>query len=138
LNVSWTPPSGHELRLGYRFLREFATTFESFTVSNDVYDDFDADFERISQLSLAGRWVLSPQFELFGNGFLSLEESSNGSGSLGVLFRSRCDCWELIGSVTQRGRPSETRLEITLQLAGFGGSRARRHSPVYVPEVPGD
>ena len=121
--ISWFPPQGHELALSYRYLRqEFVIPTTSFDFDDDVFGDFDADFDRINQLSLRGRWLLSSRWELFGEGYYSLEESSNGEAALGVLFRSRCDCWELIGELEQRTRPSETRFSLRFNLTGLGQS----------------
>ncbi|MFQ5513116.1 MAG: LPS-assembly protein LptD [Myxococcota bacterium] len=128
LAASWRPESGNELTASYRFLREIPTSFESFTVSDDIFEEFDASADRVSQLSLAGRWVLSSQWELFGDGFVSLEQSSNATGLLGVLFRSRCQCWELTTSLNHSTRPSETRFEIGINLLGFTG-KGRKRSP---------
>jgi lipopolysaccharide assembly outer membrane protein LptD (OstA) len=140
LGSFWTSEVGHELNLSYRFLRDFANSFENFSVSDDIFDDFDDDFDRINQVSLAGRWVISPRWELFGDGSLSLEDGDGrrGFGTLGALYRSRCECWQLIGSVTQRDRPSETLVLLTFQLTGFGRSYGNSYSRTYVPEQPAD
>ena len=120
--ASWRGEGGHELDISYRFLREFSNSFENFNVSDDVFDDFDSDFDRISQFSFSGRWVVSSRWEVFGDGYVSLENSSNGAGLIGFLFRSRCNCWELAMSLEQQSRPVDTRFGIKLNLMGFGRS----------------
>jgi hypothetical protein len=118
--LAWESERGHELSLSYRFLRDFNAGFEDFSVSDDVFDDFEEDFDRVSQLNFEGRWLVSPRLELFGSGYYSFDESSTRSGAVGAVLRSRCDCWELIGEVERSQRPSDTRFTLKINLAGLG------------------
>lgn len=120
LALAWESQRGDELSISYRFLRDFNAGFENFSVSDDVFDDFEEDFDRVSQLSAEGRWLISPRLELFGSGYYSFDESSTRSGAVGVVLRSRCDCWELIGEVERSQRPSNTSFSLKINLTGLG------------------
>jgi lipopolysaccharide assembly outer membrane protein LptD (OstA) len=110
----------HEFRLAYRYLNEVPRVFENFKRSDDVFDDFKEELERVNQLDADLNIALFRQLDVFANGFLSLQESSSSSGRVGFAFLSACACWELITSVEQRTRPDETRFTIELRLAGLG------------------
>jgi lipopolysaccharide assembly outer membrane protein LptD (OstA) len=120
LGLAWDSERGDELSLSYRFLRDFNQGFEDFSVSDDVFDDFEEDFDRVNQLNFRGRWVVSPRLELFGRGYYSFDESSTGAGAVGVVLHSRCACWDLIGELERRARPSDTRFTLKINLTGLG------------------
>ena len=118
--LSWMAERGHELALSYRYVRDIPLTFEAFEFDSDVFDNGDDEVDRINQLSARARWILSQRWELFGDGYYSLDESSTNEGSLGILYRSLCNCWELTAELEQRVRPNTTRFEVRLHLAGLG------------------
>jgi lipopolysaccharide assembly outer membrane protein LptD (OstA) len=121
LSLGWSAEVGHEFSLSYRFLRDLPPVFEDFEFSEDIFDEFDRSFDRINQLGLNATWQVSRRLELFGSAYFSFEESATKSGEIGVVLHSACDCWDLVSSVRQRTRPSDTRFQIELRLAGFGG-----------------
>ena len=120
--LTWEGQGGHELALSYRYLREFSESFENFNFDDNVFGEADDDFNRVEQFNLSGRWILTQRLELFGDGYVSLESTSSSAGTVGLLVRSRCDCWELVAKVSQRTRPDDTRFELNVNLRGLGSS----------------
>ncbi|MCH6561579.1 MAG: LPS-assembly protein LptD [Myxococcales bacterium] len=118
--LSWQGQGGHELALSYRYLREFSDSFQNFDFDDNVFGKADDDVNRVNQLNLRARWILTQRLELFGDGYVSLNDSSSSEGTVGLVIRSRCDCWELVGEVARRTRPDDTRFQLHVNLTGLG------------------
>ena len=99
---------------------ELVNGFEEFNRDDDIFDDADDDVTKVAQLNLNSLFVVSKRLQLFANGYVSLQESSNNGGEFGFLFESACRCWDLIGSVEHRTRPSDTRFSLEVHLTGLG------------------
>jgi lipopolysaccharide assembly outer membrane protein LptD (OstA) len=121
----------HEFTLRYRYLRDIPRVFEAFRRNDDVFEDFEENFNRINQLSATLNVSLFRQLDVFGTGYLSLEDSSATEGTIGIAFLSSCACWELIGSIQQRTRPDDTRFTIELRLSGLG-FQPITHAPEFL------
>jgi lipopolysaccharide assembly outer membrane protein LptD (OstA) len=106
--------------VSYNFVRDRATAFENFLRDDDVFEDFERGLQRINQLSLGTRYVLTRQIDVTLDGYLSFEEASTRSGAFGMSFYSACACWQLNARVERRTRPDETRAVIELRLSGLG------------------
>lgn len=119
----------HSLELSYRYERDSVSVFEAFRRSDDVFEDFTGDLTRIDQFNLAANLALVRRLDLFGRGYLSLEESSASGGALGVALLSSCACWELIAAVERRTRPDDTRFTLEIRLAGLGLRPRTRGDP---------
>jgi lipopolysaccharide assembly outer membrane protein LptD (OstA) len=119
--VQWTALRGHTVSASYRYLREIPRVFDRFLFSSDVFDEFDLDFDRVSQLSVTGTYVATRRLELLGGIHLSFEDSRAQSANLGLRLSSACACWELAVQARQTTRPSDTKLTVELKLAGLGG-----------------
>jgi lipopolysaccharide assembly outer membrane protein LptD (OstA) len=115
-----TPSRRNSATLSYSFVRDRATAFESFLRDDDVFEDFERGLERINQLSLGSRYVLTRRLDVTLDGYLSFEEASTRSGALGMSFYSSCACWQLNARVERRTRPDETRAILELRLSGLG------------------
>ncbi|MEE8557891.1 MAG: LPS assembly protein LptD [Myxococcota bacterium] len=119
-SFGWTGEAGHQVSVSYRYLREFTNVFENFIASDDVFNNASTTFTRIDQLTIGAQYMVSDRVEIFGNGFVSFEESSTKQGTLGVTFHSRCKCWDLVVSARQRTRPDQTEVLVEFRLAGIG------------------
>ncbi|MFQ5699791.1 MAG: LPS-assembly protein LptD [Myxococcota bacterium] len=106
------------LSLRYRFQRDVPLVFERFFFSNS-FDRFDNGFRRINQVSGSGRLGVTARLDLFASGIASFEDQTK-TGTVGVILHSSCRCWDLIGSVTRRVRPTETLFSLSLRVAGIG------------------
>ncbi|MBW2413054.1 MAG: LPS-assembly protein LptD [Deltaproteobacteria bacterium] len=111
----------HAVRFQYRFLRDRNRLFQNWLLGNSDFTDFDDDLTRVDQLNMGGRFPLGRQFDLLANGYYSFESSETRGGSIGVLFLSSCGCWDLGLRLEHRTRPSDTRFQFALRLAGLGG-----------------
>jgi lipopolysaccharide assembly outer membrane protein LptD (OstA) len=118
--LSWLGTAGQSLRLSYRYLRQPVLGFDEFQRDDDIFDEADAAFDKVSQINLNSLLVVSSRLELFLNGYLSLEDSSTNGGEFGFVLLSRCKCWDLVASVERRTRPDDTRFNLQLNLAGLG------------------
>jgi lipopolysaccharide assembly outer membrane protein LptD (OstA) len=123
---SWGDPTRNHLGVTYRYLREFNPVFDNYGFSDDVFDEADADFDRVNQLGLDGRYLLTPRFELFGDVYLSFEDNRAQRATLGLVYHSRCLCWDLVVAARQKTRPSQTELLVQIRLAGMGFGPTRR------------
>ena len=132
-STSWRHDRGHDFTVGYRFLRGIPDTFANFPVSDDVFQTFASDFDRVTQLNAGGRFVISPRWEVFGDGILALQESRTAFGFFGLLFQSRCRCWQLASTIRYNSRPRETRVELTVHLTGLGRQIGKTVDRTYVP-----
>lgn len=116
--LRWTHPKGHSLAVDYRYVRNIPQVFEDFAY-DDVFDAFRSGFDRINQLGASAEWIAHPRVEFFSDGYVSMEAGSV-RGRVGLLLHSTCDCWDLITSLTRQARPGDTRLEVSVRLAGIG------------------
>jgi lipopolysaccharide assembly outer membrane protein LptD (OstA) len=118
--IQWEAAAGHRILLQYRYRRQLANGFEEFNRDDDIFDEADADVTKVTQLNLNSLFVVSSRLQLFANGYLSLEDSSTNGGEFGFLLESSCRCWDLIGAIEHRTRPSDTRFNLELRLSGLG------------------
>lgn len=114
----------------YRYLRDVPEFFERWFRNDDVFEEFEEEFDRINQFNLEGNLALLRQLDLFFNGFVSVEESSTIGGTVGLAFLSDCGCWELIAQMRRRTRPDVTRFGLEIRLAGLGFQQLRRERPL--------
>jgi lipopolysaccharide assembly outer membrane protein LptD (OstA) len=124
--VRWQAEGGHVLNASYRYLRDIPRVFETFQFSSDVFDDAEADFDHINQVSLFASYRATRRLEVFGSMYLDFEENRAQTAEIGVDLGSRCDCWDLIVSVAQSTRPSQTEVRVELQIAGLNRDVSRR------------
>jgi lipopolysaccharide assembly outer membrane protein LptD (OstA) len=124
--VRWQAEGGHVLNASYRYLRDIPRVFETFQFSSDVFDNAEADFTRINQLSFFASYRATRRLEVFGSMYLDFEENRAQTAEVGVDIGSRCDCWDLIVSVEQSTRPSQTEVRVELQIAGLNRDVSRR------------
>jgi lipopolysaccharide assembly outer membrane protein LptD (OstA) len=118
-SVSWRRPRGDFLRLSYRYLRDTSLSFENFERDDDVFDRFRSG-SKIRQLNIDAEWTVSRRIRLFANGYLALDDASNGDGRAGIVLLSGCGCWDVVFAVEHDTRPRETRVMVVLNLMGFG------------------
>ncbi len=123
LHTAGIPERRHMLNLSYRFLRDENLLFENWLLRDSDFNNFDADLERVDQLDFSGRFALLRQVDVFANGFWSFESREARGGGFGFLFLSSCACWDFSVALEHRQRPSDTRLQFELRLAGLGGKR---------------
>jgi lipopolysaccharide assembly outer membrane protein LptD (OstA) len=126
LRGSWSTRGGYGFSLEYRFLRDLPQVFEGFEYDSDVFDDFDPDFTRIEQASVAGTLPLARRLDVFASGYLSFEDTSAKGGELGLVIKSECGCWDLVPSVRHTTRPQDTAFRVEVRVAGIGLSRPSR------------
>lgn len=115
--LGWTGKR-NSVSLNYRFQRDLPLVFERFRFANS-FSRFKGRFRRVNQLSGSGKLRVTSRVDLYGSG-LALFESQTKTGTVGLILHSSCRCWDLIGSVTRRLRPADTRFSLTLRLAGLG------------------
>ena len=120
----------HSVAVGYRYLRDVPEFYEEWFRADDVFEEFEEEFERVNQFNLEGNLALLRQLDLFFSGFISVEESSTLGGTVGLAFLSECACWELIAQMRRRTRPDTTRFGIELRLAGLGFQNIERERPL--------
>ncbi len=65
------------------------------------------------------------RLDVFGHGYLSLSGDQSSAGGVGFALLSSCECWEVVGSITRRLRPDDTRFTLEIRLAGLGFSDGR-------------
>jgi lipopolysaccharide assembly outer membrane protein LptD (OstA) len=118
--LSWLASAGHTLRLSYRYLRRPVVGFDDFERDDDIFDEAERDFDKISQINLNSLLAISSRLDVFLNGYLSLEDSSTNGGEFGFVLLSKCRCWDLVASIERRTRPDDTRFNLQLNLAGLG------------------
>jgi hypothetical protein len=97
--------------------------FGDWRLSDSQFDDFDDDLERVDQIDGLGRVALVRNIDLSPRGSWSFASAKARGGSVGFLYMSDCGCWDLGLALEHRTRPSDTRLEFKLRLAGVGGKR---------------
>lgn len=120
VRAAWSSSRGHRFTADYRFVRDLPLVFEDFPYDDEVFDEFDEGFDRVNQLSVEARFAAHRRLELLAGGYFSFEDSDTKWGRVGLILHSRCACWDLIASLTQRTRPNDTRVEVQLRLAGLG------------------
>lgn len=120
LGVQWSSSSGNWFTLSYRYLYSPLLAFEDFETSSDIFDSVDRDVDRLNQIALSGWMNVTRRVAVFGDGYLNLESSSSSGGKIGMVLQSSCRCWELIGTVEHRTRPTETRFRLSVRLVGIG------------------
>ncbi len=124
LNFSWGSKRGDSVFLRYRYVREIPQVFEDFLGNTDRFDDFEGDFQRISQVT-GGFYVKASErwaFTYAGN--YSFENSLSLRNVAGVEYISRCKCWAVRFEAShnrQRGYDFAFRY----QLLGLGDAKER-------------
>ncbi len=106
LSFGWFSPAGHDLDLRYRYLREIPRFFEDFRSADERFDAFNAEFDRVNQISVNVRAAITRQWAITYSGVQSLEQSLSLSNTGGVEYISRCRCWAFrveLGDDRQRG-----------------------------------
>ncbi len=129
VNASWTHATGHELGLGYRYLRDIPQVFEAFNF-DERFDEFEEGFGRINQIRGVSRAQLNPRWALTYRGFYSFENNLSLRHLAGVEYLSACRCWAIRLEVdSDRTRGIGVNLQYRLLAFGddggrlFGGSR---------------
>jgi lipopolysaccharide export system protein LptA len=104
-SMGWFSPSGHEIDVRYRYLRDLPRFYEDYPY-DERFDSFSAAFDRVNQISVSLRAALTRQWALTYSGVQSLEQTLSLSNHGGVEYISRCQCWALrveLGEDPQRG-----------------------------------
>jgi lipopolysaccharide assembly outer membrane protein LptD (OstA) len=105
VDVAWRSAEGHDVRLGYRYIRNIPVFFEDFRFDDERYDNFKA-IDRVSQLTLDTRWAVTPRWGLTYTGRYSFEGDLSLSNTGGIEYLSRCKCWAVrfeLGDSRSRG-----------------------------------
>jgi lipopolysaccharide assembly outer membrane protein LptD (OstA) len=92
---AWASPSGHDLRVQYRYLRDIPEFFENFRKSKDRFDEFDEDFDRVNQVTGGARVALPWRLALTYDAAFSFESSLTLQNRGGVEYTSKCRCWAI-------------------------------------------
>jgi lipopolysaccharide assembly outer membrane protein LptD (OstA) len=89
----YSTPEGYDFRLTYRYLRDVPRFFENFRFDTERFDEFEAGFLRINQLSFFMRLALTRNWGVTYRIVHSFEESLILANQLGIEYISRCLCW---------------------------------------------
>jgi lipopolysaccharide assembly outer membrane protein LptD (OstA) len=119
LQVAYASREGHGLRLSYRYLRDIPSFFEDFEDSSERFNDFTEEFDRVHQITFAGRYAITPQWSVHNNVAYSFEDSVLLAIRSGVEYVSKCDCWAAgfeFGTSRSRG----FRFSLIYRLLGMG------------------
>jgi lipopolysaccharide assembly outer membrane protein LptD (OstA) len=128
LQAGWYSEAGHDFGVLYRFLRDVPRFFEGFDFDDERFDEFEDDFDQVSQLSVAGRYAVTRHWGLTYNGTYSFEDSIFLGNRLGIEYISRCLCWAVRVEVDQ-DRTAGLGVGLRYRLIGLGDDSVRPFQP---------
>lgn len=124
LQLRYAAEAGHELRVGYRYLREIPRFFEDFPFDDDRFERFESEFRRVNQIGFGTRIALTRSWALTYDALYTLESSVFLDNAAGVEFISKCRCWAVrVALQDDRQRGFDVRVQY--RLIGLGDDRAR-------------
>jgi lipopolysaccharide assembly outer membrane protein LptD (OstA) len=107
------------LRARYRYLRNIPQFFENFLDSNDRFEDFQNDFDRINQVSGTVAYRLTANWLARYQGGYSFERSFSLTHRVAVEYLSQCDCWAL-GVEARKNRDTGAEISLVYRIVGLG------------------
>jgi lipopolysaccharide assembly outer membrane protein LptD (OstA) len=128
LQSGYSTPEGYDFRLTYRYLRDIPRFFENFRFDSERFDEFDAGFLRINQISFFMRLALTRNWGVTYRIVHSFEESLILSNQLGVEYISRCLCWALRVEL-EEDRAGGFGVNFRYRLIGLGDDSVRPFQP---------
>jgi len=106
---------GSRISADYRYRRDIPEIYEDFDTSGGRFEDFDDSFERINQLGLKTRTLLTDHWTAIYDINYSFELSDTITNRAGLEYLSKCDCWKVgVEFYDHRTRGSTWRLMYTL------------------------
>ena len=124
LEFGWSHELGHDLRFRYRYVRDIPQFFEDFRASQDRFDEFEREFDRLNQVEIGGRWAITPSWAVTYDLRYSFEQSLVLTNRGGIEYISRCKCWAIRAIVAEdRSRGVEFALQYAL--IGLGDDTVR-------------
>jgi lipopolysaccharide assembly outer membrane protein LptD (OstA) len=93
-DLSWAHSFGHQLGVGYRYVRDIPQVFENFE-RNDRFEDVSTNFTRINQIRGNARLQVTEHWALTYNGYYSFQNAISLTNQLGIEYLSRCKCWAI-------------------------------------------
>ena len=127
LGAGWFTPTGHNLGVRYRFLRQIPQFFEDFRRSDERFEDFEAGFTRINQVELFARWAVTRSWALLWSFRYSIEQNLLLTNRGSVEYISKCKCWAVrVSGSNERSRGFEFGFEYIL--LGLGDDTVRPFS----------
>ena len=123
LGLGWTSAEGHDLFLGYRYLRNIPQFFENYPFDERL-DKAKSQFEHVNQLSVAARIALTRSWALSYDAIYSLESALFLRNRGGIEYLSVCKCWAVRALISdERTRGLSFNLEY--RLLGLGDDTVR-------------
>jgi lipopolysaccharide assembly outer membrane protein LptD (OstA) len=122
--TGWYSEAGHDFYVLYRFLRNVPRFFEDFDFDDERFDEFEDDFDKVSQLSMGGRYAVTRHWGVTYNGTYSFEDSIFLTNRLGLEYISRCLCWAIRVEVDQ-DRTAGLGVGLRYRLIGLGDDNVR-------------
>jgi hypothetical protein len=127
LEYGWSSLRGHDLRIRYRYLRDIPRFFEDFGDDDDRFEEFEDDFESISQVELGARWAVTRSWALLYDLRYSLEDSLFLTNRGGVEYISRCSCWA-VRVTLEDDRSRGAQFSVQYVVLGLGDDTVRPFS----------
>jgi len=125
--AGWGTPTGHNLTVRYRYLRQIPQFFEDFQRSDARFEDFEAGLNSINQVELFGRWAVTRSWALLWSFRYSIDQTLLLTNQGGVEYLSKCKCWAVrLTAANERSRGLQFGFEYIL--LGLGDDTVRPFS----------
>jgi lipopolysaccharide assembly outer membrane protein LptD (OstA) len=121
--LGWTSPEGHDLFVGYRYLRNIPKFFENYPFDERL-DKGKQPFDHVNQLSLAARIALTRSWALSYDSIYSLESSVFLRNRGGIEYLSKCKCWAVQALISDE-RTRGLSFNLQYRLLGLGDDTVR-------------
>jgi lipopolysaccharide assembly outer membrane protein LptD (OstA) len=119
VDVSWSDRKRLSVYGSYRYLQQIPRFFEDFRFSDDRFDDFKNNFNRVNQANLGLRYQFTPYWSSRYEIAYAFEQSILLTNRSSVEYLSKCKCWAL-GLEARQNRQLGFEFNIIYRIVGLG------------------
>jgi lipopolysaccharide export system protein LptA len=118
-DLRWSDQTALSITAAYRYLRRIPRFFEDFRFSDDRFDDFKNNFNRVNQANLSLRYQFTPSWSGRYQIAYAFEQSILLTNRAAVEYLSKCKCWAL-GVEARQNRQLGFEFNILYRIVGLG------------------
>jgi lipopolysaccharide assembly outer membrane protein LptD (OstA) len=119
LDVGWSDQEAISVHGTYRYLQRIPRFFEDFRFSEDRFDDFKNNFNRVNQAGLSLRYQFTPYWSARYQIAYAFERSILLSNRASIEYLSKCNCWA-VGVEARQNRQLGFEFNIVYRIVGLG------------------
>jgi lipopolysaccharide assembly outer membrane protein LptD (OstA) len=118
-DLRWKGRKALSVTASYRYLRHIPRFFEDFRFSDDRFDDFKDNFNRVNQATLGLRYQFTPNWSGRYQIAYAFEQSILLTNRAAIEYLSKCECWAL-GLEAQQNRQLGFEFNVVYRIVGLG------------------